>query len=64
MIIRFVDQFKGEPETSLLSVCGEDAFKNALSLSLAVRFSTFNVYGILIYTFDGSVAGILSIDFE
>ncbi|KAM3182342.1 hypothetical protein ACTXT7_012570 [Hymenolepis weldensis] len=43
MIIRFVDQFKGEPDTSLLSVCGEDAFKNALSLSLAFTQPRFKI---------------------
>ncbi|KAM7532948.1 hypothetical protein Aperf_G00000118704 [Anoplocephala perfoliata] len=31
--MRFIDQFNGKPETSLLNVCGEEAFKDALSLS-------------------------------
>ncbi|VDN97096.1 unnamed protein product [Rodentolepis nana] len=43
MIIRFVDQFKGDPETSLLSICGEDAFKNALSLSMAFTQPRFKI---------------------
>ncbi|KAM7533433.1 hypothetical protein Aperf_G00000119224 [Anoplocephala perfoliata] len=32
-IMRFVDQLNGKPKTSLLRVCGEGAFMNALSLS-------------------------------
>ncbi|KAM7533310.1 hypothetical protein Aperf_G00000118694 [Anoplocephala perfoliata] len=32
-IMRFVDQLNGKPETSLLNVCGEEAFRKALSLS-------------------------------
>ncbi|KAM7536539.1 hypothetical protein Aperf_G00000084499 [Anoplocephala perfoliata] len=32
-IMRFVDKLNGKPETRLLNVCGEEAFKNALSLS-------------------------------
>ncbi|VDD74724.1 unnamed protein product [Mesocestoides corti] len=36
LVMLYVDQFNGKPETSLLNVCGEEAFKEALALSAAV----------------------------
>lgn len=36
LVMRFVDQFNGEPETSLLSVCGGEAFRDSLALSAEV----------------------------
>uniref|UniRef100_A0A5K3EX39 Glutathione transferase n=1 Tax=Mesocestoides corti TaxID=53468 RepID=A0A5K3EX39_MESCO len=35
LVMLYVDQFNGKPETSLLNVCGEEAFKEALALSAA-----------------------------
>ncbi|KAL5104222.1 Glutathione S-transferase DHAR3 chloroplastic [Taenia crassiceps] len=54
LVMRFVDQFNGEPETSLLRVCGEEAFRNSLSLSAELARPRFRVA----YCLDASAADV------
>ena len=40
LVMQFVDQFHGNPESNLLSVCGEEAFRDILSLTAEVIIFT------------------------